>query len=255
MTTISNIEFRLVRNLDALSEDQVDGQRMIEMSRLFRRYGCGLLLATLDLDDFVDALYKSGIVYRTLLEAKASVSPDDAYYLCRARGTPLLDALAIDAVDLAQEIASHMANDFVDGMEFPNAYYYFGALMAISTSGEGPGIDQAYLLRYEEALQGLPCPRFEMLRAIVESDSEAFDAALTTRLDEVWDSIAEKRDNEALLPEEDLTEANVDVEGLALARLARRHGLTIRREYPLIPDVVLGPARTQSFPLEFRVWG
>ena len=79
-------------------------------------------------------------------------------------------------------------------------------------------------------------------------------AALTGRIEEWQAAIARQRGAESIMPESDLTDASLFVEGVAMVRLATQLSIAIRREYPFVPDVAISPSLADSFPTHFKVW-
>jgi hypothetical protein len=237
-----NLQHMLSLKLDALRLSGADAARVLELARDYRRLGCGLLLATYAVEDFFRCLFRAADAYLQLLERKGSAPGLDSYYLARSRGAPLLDALAIGELALARRIGEHMESQWLEGMEYEDDFCFFDALPELAAlQPDEPRLRQK-LDRLERALEGASSPRMDGLRALASRDEARFEEALVALIEQRAEEVERKRESSPSPTGRafTLTEANVFIEGLALAQLAHRRGMRTRSEYRFIPPGLIG---------------
>ncbi|WP_052518610.1 Imm49 family immunity protein [Archangium violaceum] len=226
-------------------------QYVLELSRMYRRLGCGLLLSEKDAGGFFSCLYRAADLYLQFLERHSGGAGLDPYYMARGRAEPLLDALAIGDVALARRIDALAATTYREGMEYEEDFWFFSLLPKLASAGaderealEGlevlDGLDQM-----EQALQGISYPRYDILLALAREDARGFERALKD-LTGAWMAERKREAGSGLGNPYAGPEAGVFVEGVALVRVARVRGLRIREKYRLIPAAALSSPR-QAF--------
>jgi aryl carrier-like protein len=249
-SAIMNTEFILNENLDELIKSGPDGVRMIQISNAFRRIACGELLMDLDLESFASNLYLSGKAYFELLKC-CQRNEVDTYYQWRSHGTPLLDVITIGARKLAIDIANYSLDScFTEQGEVEEDFYYYKLLSLLFIE---PGNNKKHLhslSKFEHALDGGFSIRHEVLTAICSNKNDAFADTFNDFLEEWISEIKNKRDNGRMDPYDDPTTANICIEGLALLRLARQHGLETEDEYLYLPKIAI-EIKIRSFPEQF----
>lgn len=247
----ATLEFE-VRNLDALVEEGLDflgsgsfeGEEVLRLARHLRQRACAALLQHLDVGAFQEGLQRAGLAYLHLLEHPQALSSPDPYALARSNGLPYLDALASGDRALAAQIAGRSASAPTAGMEDEDDFAYFAALGQLAApAADLPAVDAA-LAAFEQALAGAGSPRLAALRAIRSRDAAAFDDALVGVVQAWEEAVAAEKASGTADPYLANIEAHVCVEGLALARVARWHGLPTEDSYPFLP----GPAVSLPAP-------
>ncbi|KFA87216.1 hypothetical protein Q664_49790 [Archangium violaceum Cb vi76] len=239
---LDGIAFLLSERLPLLSRGKPDARLTLETARLFRQYGCGLLLSGLDEDGFRDSLRQAATTYSELLKRKQECSEYDQYYLARSKGEPLFDAIAAGESELARNIASRMSTHWMERMEPEEDFHYIGALIGLlqerGTEGE--------LAAFERCLQGGESYRLEAARALATRDAERFEQGLSGMIEEQINWRERQRRSGVFDPYLHKTEAFIFVEGVALIHLARARGMSTRERYPLIPEAALGSPTSPS---------
>lgn len=237
--TIENIGHLIDLRLQALREGTVHPKHVLDVCLLYRRMGCGTLLANHDADTFFYLLYQAADTYLQLLERKHVWPTLDPYYLARSRAAPLLDALALGDEALVRRIDALAEPRWQAGMEYEDEYWSLRLLPRLARP-DTPRAELFDLLdRLERAVDGAEFPRYDVLKALVHGDSEAFEEALLRAIED-WQSRMERlRKSGTGNPLALATDAHVFIEGLAFVRLARARGLRLRTQYPLIPPLSL----------------
>ncbi len=228
--------------LAELRKGRVKSQHVLDLSRMYRRMGCGALLSGGDTESFFQALFLAADAYLQLLERK-DLQPElaDPYDLARGRAEPLLDALALGDADLVRRIDARAETQYREGMEYEEDYWFFTLLPRLLSPSVGEPEAREALGQLEQSLQGIVYPRYNALVALVRGDLAGFEQALES-LTRAWEAQMERdADSELGNPYALATESGVFVEGIALVRVAQARGLPIREKYPLIPAAALSP--------------
>ena len=236
-TAIVNIEFLIDEQRGIFRERGFDAEAMLQLSSNYRRLGCGRMLIDLDADALANNLYLSGVVYRELLRARKAHRLDD-YYLTSSFGWPLIDATAAGADRLVAEITELMPRTLMsDQGEDPEDFAYFQLFMTLAIAPPAiPSLVTSQLGAYADTLLGESPPRFGVMNAIVNGDPVAFAEYFPALLRDWKTDINERRKAGRIDPYDDLTTANVFIEGLALVQLAKRRGIEPSVEYPRVPE-------------------
>ncbi|HSP79809.1 MAG TPA: Imm49 family immunity protein [Myxococcaceae bacterium] len=250
--TNENIGQLIDLRLAELRKGTVHPKHVLDVSLLYRRMACGLLLANYDADGFFYCLYQAADAWLQFLERKHLWPHLDPYYMARGRAEPLLDALALGDVELARRIDALAETQWQQGLEYPEDFRFFLLLPRLVS----PTVPREELVeeleRMERALEGAEYPRHDVLRALVLGEARGFEEGLLAAI-EAWQARMEKERRSGVgNPYALATDANVFIEGLALVRVARARGLPTRSQYPLIPPVTLSEPRTAIH--RRRIW-
>jgi hypothetical protein len=238
---VENLRFEIGRIRQELQAAPDDGRKLLRLCGYHRQLACGLLLGDRAAAAFEVELFKSARCYLWLLErAPGTVDP---YYLCHSRAAPLIDALAAGRPDLAGRIAGLMRSPFSPRMEPEEDYRWFAVLGAAAVPG---ALRPGHLAAFEATLEGKASARYDLAAALLARDEQALARALGN-LAAQWPDEAQARSGGPDGPYFPITEAQVCVEGVAVARLAASIGLRPPRKVRFIPDSVVGPAQA-SFP-------
>ncbi|MFP2930245.1 hypothetical protein ACLESO_34630 [Pyxidicoccus sp. 3LG] len=241
--TLGNLEEEIEDGMERLREQGPDAAVVLEVCAHSRQLGCGLLLIDLDADGFQHSLFQSARLYEWLLNQRASTPGLDAYYLCKSRAQPLLDALALNQLELARSIGAKLDSPWAPKMEPEEDFRYFDLLSGPLLSRQA---DEARLGAFERSLEE-PSARFDVLAAITRQDADAFWNALSTLTRQWEDAIEADRREDSLDAYFAETEASIFVEGIALVRLAGLWGIPAKERLPFMPAEAF-KAPSEPFP-------
>jgi len=246
---LDSMQSRLLDNLGRLSEDGPVPDLTLETCLLYRRLGCGVLLASHDARTCRERFSEGARMFLMFLRAHDSISEVDVktrYYLARSRGTFLLDALCCGDVELAREIDAALPAAWMPDVESEEDFLYLKILPALTAGGGPELLPAADSQRLARLLAELETPRLKALDALLRNHERDFEDALAGVTAEWREGIESARDSGAVDPFPDRTEANVFIEGSALVQVARLRGLKTAEQYPFIPAALLRPARTAA---------
>ena len=204
----------------------------LRMCSGIRMAGCYSLLIDADAETFSQCLHVSARAFEHFL----GLIPEDQHVVSRA--APLLDALACLDFDGAFRISSQLSKKWNRAMEYEEDFLFFQLLMELLFRSRDEGECRKLLEAYERVLEGKSDERLDVARALLDRDADAFDSALRALIDRHVDYYKRMRASGALPEVQLLSEGKVFVEGLALIRVAERHGLTVAPNYRLIPSSV-----------------
>lgn len=241
--TISNVQYLLDQGSARLARKQFDAELFLDMASYYRYLGVGKFLLYLDVHGFFQSFYKGARVYQQMLNLKGSYA-FDPYYLCKSRGLPLLDAIAIKAFDLAIEISGQMVDTWQPDMEYEEDFFYYDALTRLINATEAGGKLEKSIKEFEACLDGNASSRLNMVKALVENDGVVFQKNLYALIEEWDDHIARQRKSDRIDPYFDKTAANIYIEGVALVCLAQKRGITTENQYKYIPGPILQHAES-----------
>jgi hypothetical protein len=225
------------------------GKLTLELSTKLRALAIILLLVEADTDYFCHNLMRSGRTREVYLRRTRDAGLLDDHHRASGRYEPLLDAIASGDWALAGRIAAASPTEWRPGHEYEDDFCYAQLLHRLIGAG-APDAELAALLdRFEQYLDGSTSPRLDVCRALVTHDQAAFDAAfeslLADRTAVITRDVARGRLEEPPV----VAERQVFVEGIAILRLAERHGLATAADYPYCPSIARAPM-TMPFPRE-----
>ncbi len=236
--TISNVQYLLDQSLKKLSQKRSDAELFLDIAGYYRYLGAGNFLLELNIDNFFRSLFKGANVYLELLNLKETYS-FDPYYLCKSKGLPFLDAIAINAFDLANEISGKTVKTWQRDMEYEEDFYYYNTLAyLLKDMAENKNIEKE-INKFAACLDGDDSIRLNLVTAIYEKSEEAFQENIYELIQEWEDLISRQRKSDKIDPYFDKTTANIFIEGIALVRLAQQHGIKTENQYNYIPDLIL----------------
>ncbi|RKG85800.1 immunity 49 family protein [Corallococcus terminator] len=233
--TLRNLSTLLVRHLGQLADaEAAEPSRLLELCQLYRRIGCGHLLAHHDVQEFTENLFSSAEMY-LLLRTRQPDAKAERSLLARSRGAPLLDALCIGAWDLAREISRVMPATWWSDVEEEEDFLFFKLLTSLM-DGQ---VDPTDARRLKELLEEVGTARLSALDAVLRVDARAFEEALRTLTDDWRVAIEHARETRPVDPYHDRTEAHVFIEGAALVKVARLREVKTEGRYDFIPAAIL----------------
>lgn len=236
---LHNVEQIIEMKKAKVSQNRLNLDIMLQISMLHRQSACGMLLARYDVQDFFEHLATSAFIYRYYLDNRGKDPAPDPYYLCRSNGEPFLDAVAANAMGLARDIGSKMPSEWTEQMEYEDDFFYFSMVSDCLDPGADQAVLKQSLASFKLALDGAESARFDAMKALIKKDEEAFDLALQAMVTERIDFVSDHRRSHGTETVFSITDANIFIEGIALIRVAKLHGLKTRDQFQLIPEVAL----------------
>ena len=144
---------------------------------------------------------------------------------------PFFDAVAVQDYDCARLIANFSRTTWNPELEYEDDFLYFQFLMKHFYLSSELEECQELLNRYEDVLQGAEDPKLNICQAYLDGNQENWEEAFCAFLDSRYDQKQRLIQKGALSQEEAATEAQLNIEGLALLRFAEMKGFTTQREY------------------------
>jgi hypothetical protein len=209
---------------------------------------CNLLLFA-DPDRFYENLVRSGHTRRYFLRKSLDEGNTDDYQLAISRWDSFLDSVAAGHFQLARDIVALSVAHWVSTGEYEDDYlyrYFLHHFILPPDPARDARLKEA-LSRWTAWLSGAASSRLECCAALLARDAAAFgksfDELVAARQTEV-----SKQSKMAIAADICFEpRSQIFVEGLALLRMAKAIGLTLRSDYPLCPAIAR-TARSKPFP-------
>lgn len=225
------------------------GKLSQEMVQKFRALAIMLLLSEGSTDLFLHNLSRAGKARLAYLRRLAAADVSTDFFQGSGRYAGLTAAVAALDWTTASEIVSLSPSEKRPG-EYEDDYCFAQAIGHLL--GAAPP-DAAALTplfdRFEAYLEGTPDRRLDVVRAITAKDAVAFDLAFDGLLVQFEAGIRKAMERNQLEEPVTLALREVDVDAIALLRLAERHGLQTADEYPFCPSLARRPMRTPFPPV------
>lgn len=235
----SNLEFELgelSKFLAGAKPVEAEGAAYRAVGKQLRRLGLCHLLEEADGATLADRLAASGRAYLAFLPRVRWTELKKPYELCASRADPFFDALAAGDVAGAAEIGRLSAPSWFDGDEYEEDFAYVRALMALLGDGKAPSPDvEQHLATLHRAAAESDEQKVALCDALHARSQDDLDEALAAHARARQAAVAEERKNPVVEPSWLATEAYVDVEALALIRLATLLGLHAPTELRFAP--------------------
>jgi len=198
-----------------------------------------LLLGRADYDRYAHNLTRSGCARAAFLRRTSAMEGRPDWRRCASRSAPALqDAIAAEAWDIAGEVAAGTPRTWFSRNEYKSDFAGVMALMALL-----PGVPaseaEAALADFATALDGDADPTLSVLTAIAAGDQRGFDAAFDDLMVARDEELRASRARGEIEDDGIFARRHLHIPGLALLRLAGRHGLAVRERPPLCPDLAL----------------
>jgi hypothetical protein len=145
-------------------------------------------------------------------------------------------ALATDDIDLAKEISTVRTKTFVSPHDASDLYFYSIILRQIL---EGDTEESEEKINdFDEVRKGTREGASVVLRALLEKDNKKFDQGIHLLISE-WGQIVKEDDFQDFPGGVRPGEHAICIQALALIRLAEHIGMTVRSNYPMVPEEIL----------------
>ena len=236
--------------VDALPEAEADlrtltgdalGAAGDELGRLYRTAAIGAILLELDVEQYAGRLLQSAQARVYVLKNTAPDVRTRSRFCTRTRADGFFDAVSIARVDLAAELDALSPTSWNPRFEYEDDFAYVRCVQALARpglDGDAQAIAAAQVARMEEVLQGASWSRLDLCRALIDRDTDAFDAAFEGLLRDRVETLEAQRRG---VGRDELTFTAgqyVFIEGLALLHLAEELGIQTRDEYRFCPREV-----------------
>ncbi|MCY1083209.1 Imm49 family immunity protein [Archangium lansingense] len=225
----------------ALQRGRASVGQVLAFCHNFRIAGIGKLFLTDDPEPLRWHLHQSGAAFAHFLGEPGQEPPPGS------KLHPFFDAVAAGDFSSAEKMARHARRSWARGFEYEEDFLFVELLMQHFFLGSPPEACQKLLLRYEEALQGADDTRLPVCRALLDSDSRAFDEALGLYLEDRslrFELVASRQTQPPALL---LTERHFSVVGLALLQLAERKHLETASDHLHVPSTARALTGAQPF--------
>lgn len=204
--------------------------------RRSRQLAIAVLLTEADSSAFFRHLTEAGEIRSSFLKSTTSRPDDFAEYRRAGDLGGFADALAAGQVDLAAEIAGESAGEWSPDYEYEEDFCYAKVLQTLVANDFAPHEScEEWLAALNRVVDDEPTAQGDLAAALVTGDATAFHEGLVARVEEHRALFELKGAGLIADPDEYATERHVFVEGLALKVVARRRGIDLADEEPLMP--------------------
>lgn len=191
---------------------------------------------------FTHNLVRSGRCRLSYLQrVRLSGRPD--YHDASSRTGGYLDTVAAADFALAREIVAHSPRDWRADAEYEDDWCHAQVAHAvIAPVADATRVSQL-LERWEQVLDGQPDARLPVLRSLALRNAAGFEQAFAGLLDAREQRIAAERARARIEEFDVIAERQVDVEALALLRMATQLGFPTQGEYRGCPSLARAVTR------------
>jgi hypothetical protein len=223
------------------------GRVCIDVCAKLRALAIIALTSKADHETFTHNLVRSGrarLAYLQRVRAGGGTDHHDA----SARIAPFFDAVAAADFSLARQIAAQSPRDWRQGHEYEDDWCHAQLAHAVLEPVADVSRSQQLLARWEQLLEGQPDARLPVLRALVLRDVDGFDAAFEALVAERAARLERERRRPRIEEPVMLAARALDVDGLALLRMATQLGLKTQTEYRGCPSLARQVTRSVLAP-------
>lgn len=195
------------------------------------------LVTEADHRTYTHNLVRSGRCRLAYLQRLRASGQTDELYSGSARLQPFLDAVAAADFELARQIAALSPAEWKPSSEYEDDFCHAMVAHGIVANLTDVNRVEALFSRWEHVLQGQPDPRMAVMKALAHRDSAGFDAAFEALVLHRADTIAQDRARSVIEEHDVVAARQLDVDGLALLRMATQLGLKTQDEYLGCPSL------------------
>lgn len=208
----------------------------------YRRAAAGMLLLGGNPALFFQNLFHSSRCFASSLEAL----PDDSK--STSKFEPFFDAIAAGDEEGALQIARLSRSTWNETAEYEDDFLYMLSLMHYFCLRSPAEQVQQFLERYEQVLDGAADVRFDLAKALIYRDQDAFNDAVDRFILGRRKHIEKQRSTDMLDLDEAATIVHISTELLALLALADKSGLSTKPDYEFAPSLARLSRSNQRFP-------
>lgn len=201
----------------------------MQVCRLYRCVATGILLVTGDPRGFYAHLFNSSRAFVDFLNRAAA---DEK---ATSKAEAFFDAVACRDEGGARAIATLSPQTINKGKEYEEDFIYVSLLIRRFYLGATAADLQPMVEEWETYAADNPDVRLPVCRALLETDSAAFDEAIASAIDAKLGEWEQLRQADMLDPDEASTTCRVSTEVLAWLEFAGRAGMRTEPEYRLAP--------------------
>ena len=237
----------LARSLQKLA-DGADGDQslMTTIAYYYRLRGIAAYLRGMDEAAFVGDLYNAGRARLEYLRACVATATDDGNYRTALRNLAYFDALAVHDLATATELATACLGRWNAQTQYEDDFLWMEFLQAALVA---PDAEASLLDRYRDRIDG-DNPFLDCCQSLHARDGESFAAAVEQIARIRQANFESKRDPPDLPVLILATEPYVDVQGLAVCRLAQLRGMAMPVGIPSLPESLLElPKERCTYPV------
>lgn len=222
-----------------------------DLARQFEGLALCRLFETADQAAFAESMARSGQSRRFFLRRSRQENNLDDRHLALSRTRCFLDALIAGSLALAREIASLSEETWNPAWEYEDDHCFYLLLHAIVKQPAPFPTPQIHALlgRFDRSLEGGQSVHFDVARALVARDADAFIEALRSLLAQEAAQIEKERQSAAVRERDILfwPKSRASIEGLALLKVGELLGLATEGEFPLCPELARLPWSDQVY--------
>lgn len=227
-----NAEDDIAELLPKVAQRKLRRRDLLFFCQTHRIAGIASLFLEGDAESFLQHLHQSGRAFLEFLTHE----PDEQKVTSQA--APFFDAIAALDLVCARDIAQHARSTWNPQEEYEDDFLYVYFLMTQFFLNGTPAEGQTLLDRYDALLAGNDDPRVQLCKAFFTNDAPGFEVAIRAFLEHEKERYRKLIRGEVIAQESVATEAKLNVEGLALLRLAQQRGFPTQKNYLFIPSVV-----------------
>lgn len=225
------------------------GSLSLEVSDKLRVLAIIGLLTKGDNDLMCHNLIRSGNARVVFLKRLKLAKVEIDHHMCSGRYEPLLDSIAAGNFELAQQISELSPSEWLKGHEYEDDYCYAQIIQRLIQTEINQNDIFPFLIQFESYLNDESNTRFDICRALVNFERVAFEKAFENLLEERELQITMDKGAGQMEDPQIIAKRHVFIEGLALLRIAKKHGLILQGEYSCCPSIALMPMK-KPFPGE-----
>jgi hypothetical protein len=225
------------------------GEVTVDVTAKLRTAAIVVLLAKGDTDAFFHNLIRSARCRIAYLERLAAAGITGDHHQASARVGPFLDAVAAEDFTSARRIAALSPRQWMQGHEYEDDYLYAQIVHGlIAPPSSAVPLDPLFE-RMEAVLNGQPDARLDVTRALAHRDQAEFDSAFDALMAQRTAALDAQKARRKIEDPVMVAQGQIDIEGLALLRIAARLNIPTQDEYLYCPSIARTTMRT-PFPGE-----
>jgi len=248
---IGNIEAHIgsvLKNLPKNDSYPDDEAVLWNLSYLYRLHGIALFLLTGEPGKFVEKLRRAACVRVHYLNGCKNGLTGDSKFFTTAKNDAFFDALGIGAFELAAEIASSCGGKWNREVQYEDDFLFVEFLQTAFLSRANPNLNNCKELigRYTAVLDGRSSPAFNVCVALFHAEPPLVEKAIEEFLGLRSENFLLREVSNILPPFVLTTEPHVDIQGMAIIRLAEHMGLKLNFQYSTVPVELLEQTASDS---------
>lgn len=212
------------------------GKICVDVCRKLRTLAILALTVHGDHETYTHNLIRSGRARLSYLQRVRTTGKPD-HHDASARIGPFFDAVAAADFALARQIVALSPDSWRQGHEYEDDWCHAQIAHAVLAPVSDVARVQGLFARWEQLLDGEPDARLPVLRALANRDTQGFDQAFEALVLQRARRIAADRARARIEEPEMVAARQLDIEGLALLRMATQLALPTQAEYLGCPSL------------------